>query len=73
MERIARAVTAVTAEKGFQAMSTDDIAKRASISLSTFYSQFTDKRDAVLAALEMGGAQMLASVTPAAQRATDWR
>ncbi|MGA8744636.1 MAG: TetR/AcrR family transcriptional regulator [Solirubrobacterales bacterium] len=72
-ERIARAVTAVTAEKGYQTMSTDDIAERASISLSTFYSHFADKRDAVLAALEMGGAQMLASVVPAAQRAEDWR
>jgi AcrR family transcriptional regulator len=73
VERIARAVTAVAAQKGYQAMSTDDIAERASISLSTFYSHFADKRDAVLAALEMGGAQMLASVTPAAQRAADWR
>ena len=72
-ERIARAVTAVTAEKGYRAMSTDDIAERASISLSTFYAHFADKRDAVLAALEMGGAQMLASVVPAAQRAADWR
>ena len=73
VERIARAVTEVTAQKGYQAMSTDDIAERASISLTTFYSHFADKRDAVLAALEMGGAQMLASVTPAAQRAADWR
>jgi AcrR family transcriptional regulator len=73
VERIARAVTEVTAEKGYQAMSTDDIAERASISLSTFYSHFANKRDAVLAALEMGGAQMLASVTPAAQRAMNWR
>ncbi|HEX8958496.1 MAG TPA: TetR/AcrR family transcriptional regulator, partial [Solirubrobacterales bacterium] len=72
-ERIARAVTAVTAEKGYQAMGTDDIAERASISLSTFYSHFTDKRDAVLAALEMGAAQMLASMMPAARRAGDWR
>jgi AcrR family transcriptional regulator len=73
VERIARAVTEVTAEMGYQEMSTDDIAERASISLSTFYSHFANKRDAVLAALEMGGAQMLASVTPAAQRAGDWR
>jgi AcrR family transcriptional regulator len=73
VERIARAVTEVTAERGYQAMSTDDIAERASISLSTFYSTFADKRDAVLAALEMGGAQLLASVVPAARRAPDWR
>lgn len=72
-ERIARAVVAVTAEKGYQATSMDDIAERASISLSTFYAHFNDKRDAVLAALEMGGAQMLSPVMPAAQRAADWR
>lgn len=72
-ERIARAVIAVTAEKGYRALSTDEIAERASISLSTFYAHFADKRDAVLAALEMGGAQMLASVMPAARRATNWR
>ena len=34
VERIARAVTEVTAQKGYQAMSTDDIAERASISLT---------------------------------------
>lgn len=72
-ERIARAVAGVTAEKGYRALSTDEIAETASISLSTFYSHFADKRDAVLAAVEMGGAQMLASVMPATRRAADWR
>jgi AcrR family transcriptional regulator len=71
-ERIARAVAAVIAEKGYQAMNTDDIAARAAISLSTFYAHFADKRDAVLAALEMGGAQMMASAVPAARRAGSW-
>jgi AcrR family transcriptional regulator len=72
-ERIARAVAAVVAEKGFQAMSTNDIAARASISLSTFYKHFADKRDAVLAVLEMSGAQMMASAVPAARRAGGWQ
>lgn len=72
-ERIARSVAAVTAEMGYQAMSTNDIAAHASISLSTFYAHFADKRDAVLAAMEMSGAQMMASVVPAARRAADWR
>jgi AcrR family transcriptional regulator len=72
-ERIARAVAAVMAEKGYRAMSTDDIAARAAISLSTFYGHFADKRDAVLAALEMSGAQMMASAVPAARRAGDWQ
>jgi AcrR family transcriptional regulator len=72
-ERIARAVAAVLAEKGYLQMSTDDIAARAAISLSTFYAHFADKRDAVLAALEMSGAQVMALAVPAARRAGDWQ
>ena len=72
-ERIARAVSAVVAEKGYGAMSTDDIAAAAAISLSTFYEHFADKRDAMLGALEMSGAQMMASAVPAARRAGDWQ
>lgn len=71
-ERIARAVAALVAEKGYGAMSTDDIAARASISLSTFYAHFADKRDAVLSALEMSGAQVMALAVPASRRAGDW-
>jgi AcrR family transcriptional regulator len=72
-ERIARAVAAVLAEKDYGAMSTDDIAAAASISLSTFYEHFADKRDAMLGALEMGGAQITALAVPAARRAGDWQ
>jgi AcrR family transcriptional regulator len=72
-ERIARAVGAVVAEKGYGAMSTDDIAAQAAISLSTFYEHFADKRDAVLASLEMSGAQIMALAVPAARRAGDWQ
>jgi AcrR family transcriptional regulator len=71
-ERIARAVAAVLAEKGYLQTSTDDIAARAAISLSTFYAHFADKRDAVLGALEMSGAQIMALAVPAARRAGDW-
>lgn len=72
-ERIARAVATIVAEKGYLGMSTDDIAAEASISLSTFYGHFADKRDAVLAALEMSGAQIMALAGPAARRASDWK
>ncbi len=72
-ERIARAVAAVVAEKGYREMSTDDIAARASISLSTFYANFADKRDAVVGALEMSGAQIMALAVPAARRSGDWQ
>ena len=72
-ERIARAVAAVVAEKGYGAMSTDDIAAAASISLSTFYEHFAGKRDAVIGALEMSGAQITALAVPAARRAGEWQ
>jgi AcrR family transcriptional regulator len=73
LERIAGAVAAVVAENGYAGTSTDAIAARASISLSTFYANFTDKEDAVLAALEMSGAQIMALAVPAARRAVDWK
>ena len=72
-ERIARAVAVVVAEKGYVAMSTDDIAAAASISLSTFYEHFIDKNDAVLGALEMSGAQVMALAVRAARRAGGWQ
>ena len=72
-ERIARAVAAVLAEKGYLQMSADDVAARAAISLSTFYAHFADKRDAVLGALEMSGAQIMALAVPAARRAGSWQ
>lgn len=72
-ERIARAVAAVLVEKGYLQMSTDDVAAKAAISLSTFYAHFDDKRDAVLGALEMSGAQIMALAVPAARRAGDWQ
>lgn len=72
-ERIAGAVAAVVAENGYGGTTTDAIVARASISLSTFYAHFADKRDAVLAALEMSGAQITALAVPAARRAGDWQ
>lgn len=72
-ERIARAVASLVAEKGYGEMSTDDIAARAKISLSTFYENFSNRRDALLGTLEMSGAQITALAVPAARRAGNWR
>jgi AcrR family transcriptional regulator len=72
-ERIAGAVAAVLAESGYGGTTTDAIAARASISLSTFYAHFSDKQDAVLAAVEMSGAQITMLAAPAARRAGDWQ
>jgi AcrR family transcriptional regulator len=71
-ERIARAVAAVLRRKGYPAMGTDDVAAEAAISLSTFYEHFVDKRDAVLATVEMSGAQITSLAVPAARRAPGW-
>jgi len=71
-ERILRALAAVVAEKGYQAMTVGDIASRASISLSTFYANFPDKEEAMLAAIDSGSAQMLATTLPAFRRGGDW-
>ncbi|HEY2055823.1 MAG TPA: TetR/AcrR family transcriptional regulator [Solirubrobacterales bacterium] len=72
-ERIAGAVAMVVAENGYAGTTTDAIAAHASISLSTFYAHFSDKQDAVLAALEMSGAQITALAVPAARRAGGWQ
>jgi AcrR family transcriptional regulator len=72
-ERIARAVASLVAEKGYGEMSTDDIATRAKISLSTFYENFANRHDALLGTLEMSGAQITALAVPAARRAGSWR
>jgi len=71
-ERILRALASVVSEKGYQAMTVGDIAARASISLSTFYANFADKEEAMLAAVDSGSAQMLASTLPAFRRSSDW-
>jgi AcrR family transcriptional regulator len=73
MERIGHATAAVVVEKGYAATGTQEIAERASISLSTFYAHFDDKEEAVLAALELSGARMLAAIGPNVRRAPDWR
>jgi AcrR family transcriptional regulator len=72
-ERILRALASVVAERGYPAMTVGDIAARASISLSTFYAHFADKEEAMLAAVDSGSAQMLATTLPAFRRAPDWQ
>lgn len=71
-ERILQALASVVAEKGYPAMTVGDVATRASISLSTFYANFATKEDAMLAAIDSGSSQMLATTLPAFRRAADW-
>jgi AcrR family transcriptional regulator len=71
-QRIIRAFAAVVAEKGYMQTAIGDIASAASISPQTFHEYFEDKDDAMAAALDSSGAQMLAATLPAARRARDW-
>jgi AcrR family transcriptional regulator len=72
VERIFAALAAVVREKGYRAMTLDDVAERASTSFSTFYSHFRTKEDAFLAAYDNGVAQCRAAALPPFQRAPDW-
>jgi AcrR family transcriptional regulator len=72
VERIFAALAAVVHEKGYWAMTLDDVAEQASTSFSTFYSHFRTKEDAFLAAYDNGLAQAYAAALPPFQRAPDW-
>lgn len=72
VERIFAALAAVVREKGYGAMTLDDVAERASTSFSTFYNHFRTKEDAFLAAYDSGVAQAYAAALPPYQRAPDW-
>jgi AcrR family transcriptional regulator len=72
-QRIIRGFAAAVANKGYPATTIADIAAAASISQTTFYEHFEGKDDALRAALDSSGAQLLAAVMPALRRAEDWR
>jgi len=72
-QRIIRGFAAAVARKGYPGTTIADIAAAASISQTTFYEHFEGKEDALIAALDSSGAQLLAAVMPAMRRADDWR
>jgi AcrR family transcriptional regulator len=72
VERIFEAVATTVLEKGYPAMTLDDIAKNASASLTTFYQHFGDKEEAFLAAYDTAFAQAAAAALPPFRWARDW-
>jgi AcrR family transcriptional regulator len=72
-DRVLRALAAVVAEKGYPEVTVAEIVERASTSQRTFYEHFANKEEALLAALDAGSAQWLASTLPAFRRAQDWQ
>jgi AcrR family transcriptional regulator len=71
-ERVLRALAVVVSEKGYAKTTVEDVVRRAGMSATTFYANFDGKEDAMLAAIDSAGAQMVAAVIPAFRRATDW-
>jgi AcrR family transcriptional regulator len=71
-ERALRAFTAVVAERGYADTSINQVVKRASMSQTTFYAHFRNKEDALMAAIDSAGAQIVAAVLPASRRNLDW-
>jgi AcrR family transcriptional regulator len=72
-DRVLRALAATVAEKGYPSATVAEIVDRASTSQRTFYENFANKEEALLAALDSGSAQMLANTLPAFRRAQDWQ
>jgi AcrR family transcriptional regulator len=72
-ERILRGFAAAVAEHGYEATTIAEIAREAKISQQTFYAHFAGKEDAMMAALDTSGAQMVAATLPAVRRSEDWR
>ena len=72
-ERILDAVTNLTAASGYGALTVEEIAAEASVSLQAFYEHFESKEDAFLVAYELGHAKGLDIVEQAFAEAADWR
>lgn len=71
-ERILTAVMELMSEQGYAALRINDIAKRGSVSLSTFYALFENKEEAVVAALRRSSERVLAAAAPAFRRESEW-
>jgi AcrR family transcriptional regulator len=71
-ERVLRALAVVIAEKGYTQTTIDEVIARASMSATTFYANFKGKEDALMAAIDGAGAQVVAAMMPAFERSADW-
>jgi AcrR family transcriptional regulator len=71
-ERIFDAIARLTARDGYQALSLEDIAAAAAVSLQTFYSHFESKEEAFLATYEVGHTRAKAAVNRALAHQTNW-
>jgi AcrR family transcriptional regulator len=71
-ERIFDAIARLTASGGYQALSLEEIAAAAAISLQTFYTHFESKEEAFLATYEVGHSRAKAAIDRSLAKQTDW-
>jgi AcrR family transcriptional regulator/DNA-binding transcriptional ArsR family regulator len=71
-ERALRGLAAATAEHGYANVTVDQIVKRAAMSPTTFYANFSSKEDAMMAAIDSAGARITGAVLPAFRRNPDY-
>jgi AcrR family transcriptional regulator len=71
-ERIFDAVANLTADKGYAALSLEEIVAEAAISLQTFYEHFENKEEAFLATFEMGHAKATAAINRSLDLKLSW-
>jgi AcrR family transcriptional regulator len=71
-ERIFDAIANLTAASGYSALSLDEIAAEAAVSLQTFYTHFANKQEAFLATYEVGHAKTMAYITQTLAGRSGW-
>jgi AcrR family transcriptional regulator len=71
-ERIFDAIANLTAAKGYPALSLEDVAAEAAVSLQTFYTHFANKEEAFLATYEVGHSKAMAIVNQTLLRQSSW-
>ncbi len=71
-ERIFDAIANLTAARGYPALSLEDVAAEAAVSLQTFYAHFAGKEDAFIATYETGHARAMAVVNQTIARQSSW-
>lgn len=71
-QRLIRAVPVVVRDKGFVAMTVEDLAAEAGVSRKTFYENYHDKRECFLASYRQHAQELTVSVSSAAAMGADW-
>lgn len=72
VERLLRALAELVAEKGYPAVSVNELASRAGTSLRTLYANFEGKEEAFLACIELARVRIRAAIVAAQNNALDW-